>query len=65
MIIGIPREGRVGERRVAATPESAKALIEMGFTVCVAENAGLLASFPDSSFEQVGGVDRLSRSGLG
>ena len=54
MIIGIPREGRVGERRVAATPESAKALIEMGFTVCVAENAGLLASFPDSSFEQVG-----------
>jgi NAD(P) transhydrogenase subunit alpha len=54
MKIGIPKEGRAGERRVAATPESTKALIEMGFEVCVAQNAGSLASFPDASFEAAG-----------
>ena len=54
MKIGIPKEGRAGERRVAASPESAKAFIEMGFEVCVAQNAGSLASFPDTSFEAVG-----------
>ena len=40
MRIGIPRESRMGEKRVAATPETIEKLIKLGFEVCVERNAG-------------------------
>ncbi len=54
MKIGIPKEIYEGERRVAATPDSAKRLQKHGFEVVVESGAGLLASFPDSAYEEAG-----------
>ena len=44
MTVGVPREEVPGERRVAATPESATRLIELGFKVIVARDAGRAVS---------------------
>ena len=54
MRIGIPRESRMGEKRVAATPETVEKLIKLGFEVCVERNAGAGASLIDSAFEASG-----------
>jgi H+-translocating NAD(P) transhydrogenase subunit alpha len=54
MKIGIPKEIFEGERRVAATPDTAKRLQKLGFTVVVESGAGLLASFPDAVYEAAG-----------
>jgi NAD(P) transhydrogenase subunit alpha len=55
MIIGIPRETRAGETRVAATPETVKKLAASGKHPLVVEaGAGALSSMPDSEFEAAG-----------
>ncbi len=54
MRISIPREFLPGERRVAATPESVKKLIAMGFEVSVERSAGDAAALPDRLFEAAG-----------
>ncbi|MEO5378213.1 MAG: Re/Si-specific NAD(P)(+) transhydrogenase subunit alpha [Magnetococcus sp. DMHC-6] len=54
MQIGIPREIYPGERRVAATPESVKQFIKLGFTVAVESNAGKEANFSDEVFRDAG-----------
>ncbi len=54
MIIGIPKETRSDESRVAAVPESVKKLIAMGFSVAVEKGAGDAALIPDSAFETAG-----------
>jgi proton-translocating NAD(P)+ transhydrogenase subunit alpha len=54
MKLAIPTEGRPGERRVAATPETTAQLVELGFTVTVERGAGERASFPDAAYEQAG-----------
>lgn len=54
MRIGIPKEVLPGERRVAATPDTVKKLIKMGFEVCVETGAGSLANYPNESFEAAG-----------
>ena len=53
MKIGVVREQN-GENRVAATPISVKALISLGYEVVVENGAGLLATFPDSSYLSAG-----------
>ncbi|MBI1729094.1 Re/Si-specific NAD(P)(+) transhydrogenase subunit alpha [Candidatus Acetothermia bacterium] len=50
MKIGIPKEIHKDERRVAATPESAKRLIELGFSVAIESGAGSSADFPDEAY---------------
>jgi NAD(P) transhydrogenase subunit alpha len=52
--IGIPKETRTGETRVAATPESTKKLIKKGFQIHVARGAGESANFPDAAFVAAG-----------
>lgn len=52
--IGVPRESRVGETRVAATPDSIKKLKKKGFHVCVERGAGTLAQYPDAAYEAAG-----------
>lgn len=55
MKIGIPAETRVGESRVAATPETVKKLVVAGHQVLVQAGAGILSSIPDAAFAAVGG----------
>lgn len=54
MNIGIPKESRAGETRVAATPDSVKKLIKKGFKISVAKSAGESAHFPDSAYAAAG-----------
>ncbi len=52
--VGIPKETFAGERRVAATPDTAKKLQKLGFEVLVETQAGARASFTDSAYEAAG-----------
>jgi H+-translocating NAD(P) transhydrogenase subunit alpha len=54
MKVAIPREVHIGERRVAATPESVIRLKKLGFEVLVETGAGADASFPDEDYVSAG-----------
>ncbi|MCA8057391.1 MULTISPECIES: Re/Si-specific NAD(P)(+) transhydrogenase subunit alpha [Burkholderia cepacia complex] len=54
MKISIPKETRPGEKRVAATPETAKKLCALGHLVLVQSGAGFDASYPDAAFAAAG-----------
>lgn len=54
MKLGIPRERREGERRVAATPETVKQLAAMGLEVLIEEGAGAAAGYPDGEYRKAG-----------
>lgn len=54
MLIGIPEETLVGEKRVAVTPETAKKLKAQGHTVRVQSGAGMAASVTDAAYEAAG-----------
>jgi NAD(P) transhydrogenase subunit alpha len=54
MKIGIPKEIHDGERRVAATPETARKLQKFGFQVVIESGAGAAASFPDEAYRDAG-----------
>ena len=52
--IGVPREVHPGEARVAATPDTAKKLRQLGFEVLIESGAGLSADFADEDYAQAG-----------
>ena len=52
--VGVPRESAPGEKRVAATPESVKKLLALGFEVRVERGAGLGSGIDDASFAAAG-----------
>src|SRR6266571_4850278 len=55
MIIGIPRETRPGETRVAATPETVKKLAASGkHSIVVEEGAGVHSSIPEAEYRAAG-----------
>ncbi len=54
MKLGIVKERRAGERRVAGTPETVVRLRKLGFEVLVESGAGAGASFPDAEYENAG-----------
>jgi NAD(P) transhydrogenase subunit alpha len=55
MLIGIPREARPGETRVAATPETVKKYAGSGkHQIVVEAGAGTAASYPDSDYQTAG-----------
>ncbi len=54
MKIGIPKEIHPGERRVAATPDTAKRLKSFGFDVMIESDAGLAAEFANIAYTNVG-----------
>ena len=54
MKLGIPRERREGERRVAATPETVKQLAALGVEILLEEDAGAAAGYPDLDYSQAG-----------
>ena len=52
--VGIPKEIYPNERRVAATPDTAKKLQKLGFEVLVETGAGEAANFLDEAYTQAG-----------
>ena len=54
MRIGVVRETRGDERRVAATPETVKKLIDKGHELLVEREAGLSSSIPDADYTAAG-----------
>ncbi|WP_417451646.1 Re/Si-specific NAD(P)(+) transhydrogenase subunit alpha [Kordiimonas sp.] len=54
MKLAVLRERRDAEKRVAATPETVKKLIALGFAVSVEKGAGDAASVPDSLYTDAG-----------
>ncbi len=54
MQIGVPRESRAGETRVAATPKTVEQIRALGFEVLVESGAGRLASFSDEAYAASG-----------
>src|SRR5690606_20418953 len=54
MRIGIPREKKAGEARVAATPEMAKRYVAAGHEVLIESGAGALAHYTDQAYIDAG-----------
>ena len=54
MTIGIPREIKAFENRVALTPAGAETLVHDGHAVLVESGAGLGSGFPDAQYQAAG-----------
>lgn len=54
MKIGIPKEIYEGEKRVAATPDTAEQLEKLGFKVAIEAGAGEAANFSDDAYRESG-----------
>ena len=54
MIIGVPREIKPGEQRVALTPAGARALVEAAHAVLVERGAGAGSGIRDEEYTAVG-----------
>lgn len=54
MIIGVPKEIKNNENRVALTPAGAKELVKRGHTVYVQQTAGVGSGFSDAEYEAAG-----------
>jgi alanine dehydrogenase len=54
MIVGVPREIKTAENRVALVPAGAEALVADGHTVVVEQGAGLGSGFADEAYRSVG-----------
>jgi len=52
--VGLPKEVKDGERRVALDPSAVKACVQAGFDVVVQRSAGEGAGFADGDYEAVG-----------
>jgi len=57
MKITIPKERQSGEQRVAASPESIKKLIGLGFDVTVEKGAGTASAISDADFKDAENCD--------
>ncbi|MFJ9620928.1 Re/Si-specific NAD(P)(+) transhydrogenase subunit alpha [Streptomyces sp. NPDC101181] len=54
MLIGVTRETKPGETRVAATPATVRQLTGLGFEVVIEAGAGERSSFSDEAYAQAG-----------
>jgi alanine dehydrogenase len=54
VIVGIPKEVKDSEYRVAATPEGVRELVDAGHTVLIEEAAGLGSSLSEDRFKRAG-----------
>ncbi len=54
MIIGIPKDSQLEEKRVALVPAGVHSLVEAGHTVFIETNAGKCSNFSDEEYEKVG-----------
>ena len=58
MVIGVPKEIKTQEARVALLPSAAYQLIQRGHQVLVEKNAGVGSGYPDHEYEQAGAKDK-------
>ena len=56
MLIGIPKETKIGEGRVALIPEHVSLLSSEGHLVCVERDAGKKAGFTNTQYKKAGAV---------
>jgi alanine dehydrogenase len=56
VIVGVPREIKTGEQRVALTPAGARALVEHGHRVLIEQTAGLGSGIRDEEYAAAGAV---------
>jgi NAD(P) transhydrogenase subunit alpha len=63
-IIGILKESKPGETRVAATPATVTQLLKLGYDVVVEAGAGALSSFPDDTYAGAGATIGSSAEAL-
>ncbi len=54
MIIGVPREIKASENRVALVPAGAEVLVDDGHTVLIERDAGQGSGFPDEAYQAAG-----------
>ena len=54
MIIGVPKEIKEQEQRVALIPSAAEQLTKRGHTVVVEKNAGVGSGYPDEEYKKAG-----------
>ncbi len=54
MIVGVPKEIKANENRIALVPAGAEALVSAGHEVIVEQSAGEGSGFPDSDYSAVG-----------
>ena len=54
MLIGIPKEIKNNENRVALTPAGVQSLVAKGHEVLIETNAGLGSGFTDADYEKQG-----------
>ncbi|MBI2967696.1 MAG: Re/Si-specific NAD(P)(+) transhydrogenase subunit alpha [Bacteroidetes bacterium] len=64
MIIGVAREIKPGERRVALTPDTAGGLIQKGFTVHIESGAGVNSFYDDTAYKAAGTVIFQSKTDI-
>ena len=54
MVIGVPREVRDFEGRIALTPEAVATLVSAGSRVLIEQDAGVLSGFSNEQYQQAG-----------
>ena len=54
MIIGVPKEIKEQERRIALVPSAAEQLTKRGHTVVVEKNGGIGSGYPDEEYKKAG-----------
>lgn len=62
MIVGVPREGYPGERRVAVVPSVIPNLKKVGLDVVIEQGAGVEAGYPDAEYTAKGAKVLPSRA---
>src|SRR5213595_4193958 len=54
MIIGVPKDTKEQERRIALVPSAAEQLTKRGHTVLVEKNGGIGSGYPDEEYKKAG-----------
>src|SRR5213596_774399 len=54
MVIGVPKEIKEQERRIALVPSAAEQLTKRGHTVLVEKNGGIGSGYPDEEYKKAG-----------
>ncbi|MCF7825839.1 MAG: alanine dehydrogenase [Candidatus Marinimicrobia bacterium] len=56
MIVGVPREIKTNENRIAMTPGGVELLVANGHKVIIEDNGGVNSGFTNEMYEEVGGI---------
>jgi len=56
MIVGVPREIKTNENRIAMTPGGVEMLVANGHKVIIEDNGGINSGFTNEMYEEVGGI---------